>query len=56
MWLWYLELYLLAVLMFAFGALVGLAGVRLAVRRTANEPGLVGPAPEPTPEAVEAGP
>ena len=56
MWLWYLELYLLAALMFAFGALVGLAGVRLAVRRTAVEPGLVGSGPEPAPEPAEAAP
>jgi branched-subunit amino acid ABC-type transport system permease component len=38
MWLWYLELYLVILVAFAAGALVGLAVVRLLVRRTTNSP------------------
>lgn len=41
MWLWYLELYVFALLAFALGAGAGLAGVRLAVRRRADDPALV---------------
>lgn len=38
MWLWYLELYVAMAVAFALGALVGLALVRLLVRRKADNP------------------
>jgi hypothetical protein len=40
MWLWYLELYAFALAAFALGAVSGLLLVRLAVRRTADDPAL----------------